>query len=108
MVFRWTIAGQREDSILLVIQPPENGQRISVQIPSRDYWSDLKGLTDGRRESVNALYKPTTSALVERCIRAAKSTDWNPSRSATQLDFKIKDLLPDEEISKHDHSNEDT
>ena len=81
----------------MVVQPPENGQRISVKIPSRDYWSDLKDLTDGRRECVDALYKPITSVFVERCIRAAKATGWSPSRPATQLNFNIKDLLPDEE-----------
>lgn len=108
VTFRWTVSNQQEGSVILVIQPAENGQRIAVKIPFRDYWSDLKDLTDGTLEYDAAHYQPVTPSLVERCIRAAKLADWNPGRSATQLDFEIVDLLPEIDVSRNEPPNEDS
>jgi hypothetical protein len=94
--YRWRIAAVRHQDtdsyVLVVIQPTDNGQRIAIRVPSRDFYSDLSDANCGTGDRDPALYLPITPAFVQECIAAAREAGWSPLRSGPQLEFDLSEL----------------
>ena len=92
VTFRWTIVARSQsdtDMVRLVVQPPEHGQRLTVEIPSRDHW--LK--CDEPEPEFN--YRCITPSLVRKCMDMAVDLGWSPDTKGPQLSFALQ---PDETL----------
>ena len=87
VIFRWAIAARSQgatDMVTLVVQPPENGQRITVEIPSRDHWLKI----DEPEPEFN--YRCITPSLVRKCMELALKLGWSPDSQGPQLSFQLQ------------------
>jgi hypothetical protein len=56
----------------------EPGQRLVVQVPLRNFWSDFKELAEGQRSFAEATYRPITPAIIKSIIVSALAAGWQP------------------------------
>ena len=92
VTFRWTIVARSQsetDMVRLVVQPPEHGQRLTVEIPSRDHWLKF----DEPEPEFN--YRCITPSLVRKCMDMALDLGWSPDAKGPQLSYLLQ---PDETL----------
>lgn len=92
ITFRWKVAARSQsetDMVTLVVQPPEHGQRITVEIPSRDHWLKFN------EPEPEFNYRCIAPALVRKCMDMARDLGWVPEQTGPELSFSLQ---PDETL----------
>ena len=95
LAYQWAIAARSQastGSVTLVIHPPDNGQRLAVEIPCRDPY--LNNTDSEPKCDVRSV----TPKLVRKLIESAVSIGWTPAESRPQLDipFAIATMRDDD------------
>ena len=87
VTYRWAVDSRSQaetDCVTFVVQPPDHGQRIAVQIPCRDYWPKF-----GEPEP-EFNYQAVTPGLVRKVIDLAIELGWVPDHKGKQLSFTFQ------------------
>lgn len=74
--FRWTLVARsqaKSDMATVVVQPPDNGCRLAVTLPYRDYWLNTETAT---APSYNT--QGITPGFIRKLIDDARSMGWQP------------------------------
>jgi hypothetical protein len=91
--FRWAVSSRSlasTDNVLLVVQSDDNGQRLVVTVPCRDFWLHIQS-----PPAPDFNYDAVTPSLVRAIMLAARDSGWTPDKPGAELRF---DLLPDETV----------
>ena len=81
--FRWALATRSQavtEMVTVVVQPPDNGCRLAVTVPCRDYWLNIQS-PPAPSYNMHAI----TPGFVRRLIDDARSMGWQPFSSGSQF-----------------------
>lgn len=81
--FRWALVARSQaetDSVTVVVQPPENGCRLAVTVPCRDYWLNIQS-PPAPSYDIHAI----TPSFVRKLIEDARVMGWQPFCSDSQF-----------------------
>ncbi|GAB5407282.1 MAG: hypothetical protein Aurels2KO_55130 [Aureliella sp.] len=81
--FRWAVAARSQadtEMVTVVVQPPDNGCRLAVTVPCRDYWLNIQS-PPAPSYNIHAI----TPGFVGRLIDDARSLGWQPSSADPQF-----------------------
>ena len=81
--FRWALATRSQavtEMVTVVVQPPDNGCRLAVTVPFRDYWLNIQAPL-APSYNMHAI----TPGFVRRLIDDARSMGWQPFSSGSQF-----------------------
>ena len=87
--YRWTVSSRQQcgaGRIVLIVEPQtQPSHRIAVDVPCRDFWSDVS--TDHPIDLKD--YRPVTPGIVRDVILSAIALGWNPTQPGRQLAFEL-------------------
>ena len=81
--FRWALDTRSQadsEMVTVVVQPPDNGCRLAVTVPCRDYWLNIQS-PPAASYNIHAI----TPGFVRRLIDNARSLGWQPFSSGSQF-----------------------
>ena len=82
--YDWTVGARSQaetDRVQLLVHPPDPGQRLSIEIPSRDHFASIG--ESAKDHNVCAV----TPKLVRQLIQFALFYGWTPAESKPQFDI---------------------
>ena len=90
VTYRWKVAFRSQaetDKVTLVVQPPDHGQRLTVEIPCRDPYLHLEPDSEPEPEFN---YRSVTPSLVRKCMDSAIELGWSPDSKGPELAFTLQ------------------
>lgn len=84
--FRWAVAARSQSEtglVTVVVQPPDNGSKLAVQVPCRDPYLNIA------QPAPEYDVRSITPRLVRQLIDDARSIGWNPFEHGPQFDVSF-------------------
>ena len=81
--FRWSVAARSQpetEMVTVVVQPPNDGCRLAVTVPCRDYWANIQS-----PPALSGDVQAITPDFVRQIVGDARSLGWQPSSSDSQF-----------------------
>ena len=87
--YRWKVSRSQQaltgDISVVLELSSAPGQRLTVRVACRNFWLDVKELTENRRPFAAAAYRPVTPGMVRKIIAWALANGWQPHRKQKPL-----------------------